>query len=153
MGLGLCRSLSSYLFLAHSLRIESLLIPGGKEAHPGFEEAGIALCTLSGGSGVRVCNGAEGRGWATQRETGWAMASEGALAGCPGEHTAADHPTHTEQDQGDAESSVGTLCLGTIQHGCLSHYNVFVSFLSAFCFMFTSFSVHAISDDSCQGCF
>uniref|UniRef100_A0A8K9X1T6 protein kinase C n=1 Tax=Oncorhynchus mykiss TaxID=8022 RepID=A0A8K9X1T6_ONCMY len=33
------------------------------------------------------------------------MASEGALADCPGEHTAADHPTHTEQDQGDAESS------------------------------------------------
>ena len=63
-------SLSSYLFLAHSLQIESLLIiPGGKEAHPGFEEAGIALCTLSGGSGVRVCNGAERRGWATQRES------------------------------------------------------------------------------------
>ncbi|XP_070305300.1 serine/threonine-protein kinase N2-like [Salvelinus sp. IW2-2015] len=33
------------------------------------------------------------------------MASEGALADCPGEHTAADHPTHTEQDQGDTESS------------------------------------------------
>ncbi|XP_055742889.1 serine/threonine-protein kinase N2-like isoform X5 [Salvelinus fontinalis] len=53
------------------------------------------------------------------------MASEGALADCPGEHTAADHPTHTEQDQGDTESSVGTLCLGTIQHGCLPHYSVF----------------------------
>ncbi|CAB1341976.1 unnamed protein product, partial [Coregonus sp. 'balchen'] len=33
------------------------------------------------------------------------MASEGALADCQREHTAADHPTHTEQDQGDAESS------------------------------------------------